>query len=1307
MEDHRDQSSNALIEPGFRGKRNRLLPEVLIFAGLSLIFFLLTLLLPTLVSSSVYQKSLRQLRNKSLDAKNAFNLIQEGFEDKYQLLETASFPTDQTEIFSRMKKTPLVPEYEGIGYTDGNGQLLLWLGNVIDLENIFFADSRSPLFEEHTSPLLIRDKASVQFVSYRKLDSGSYIVLFRLLAFLPQFRSSYLQDSHFLPPKLMKNCNLDYWDFREDVSGFEKIFLKHQDSYIGQPRLQGEVQTLFFPLRDVHERIIATVTLSSPSLSARLSKRRDVTLLLGYLSLITALVLLIILFISSPRFQNNSKAVCGLIILLLIGLRALFLPLSKLIWIHRLDIFSPAKAGFLSLGGLTKSPGDIFFSSLFLLLIIGCFYHFINHAVSSQKTSLSGGKALAFQIPAIVLSFGLTECVRIFIDRIVQNSNLNLLHFTFEPSLLLLHTSIIFLTLVAFMLSFLILKSASRRAPRRIPGPLLLLAAIGGFFLLIFPRYILIPHFIIQLGITGVILILSIYPEWISKKRILISAFTLMILFVTMSFHSSAEVKKRSLLNNSLKTIILSQEDWGRFLLEQSLMEIDKSDDIITRFITESEPSDLAQSLWGRTWLARFNWYSSLEFLSPDKVILTRFSLNIPEFYRVDIDLPETTEWVIFPQSIPAMGSEKNFLIAYKDWTVNGLPGGRMILYLNIDYDMLPFLYSANPYFESMRTASLPSLNQFNLGVAVYDSNGKLIFNPDKISTGIPVEIFGALSSGQDIQWSEFSERRKNFSCLYIWHHDRIYALFYPQKNLIGMSVEFLKVFCLYAFFLLAMGVAALILSRKNRIKNPFWSFANRLYISFIVIAVVPLLLFTFSSRNIFTQIFSLQITDKAESQAEFTQRVMEDFIFLQQEDQVALTLPPDTIVSWISSTISNDVNLFGEGRLITSSRRELFDNGLLPELIDGEIFYKIQFENNPFYTQTQNIGDYSFHTLTIPFFLEETLYLISLPFPLEEQELSQALEELIDFLFLITVVFIIAVLLLARGIGDMLVIPIKNLLLGIKEVGLGNLEISIPYPHNDEMTTLIEGFNTMVKNLKRHQQDMADMSKKAAWAEMARKVAHEVKNPLTPIQLSAEHLLKVYADNKENFAEALEESTSYIIKEVDNLRKIAQDFLETSKETTLHKDRMDLKALIQETIEPYKKLLADRIQFLESYAGEDFILLGDRAKISIALRNIITNAIESIQETGRIEVHLRSEPEFIRCEIKDNGAGIEQAILTRIFDPYFSTKDSGTGLGLPIVKRIVVEHNGMIEASGAPGRGVTISITLPRNQTDFIQEQG
>jgi len=246
-------------------------------------------------------------------------------------------------------------------------------------------------------------------------------------------------------------------------------------------------------------------------------------------------------------------------------------------------------------------------------------------------------------------------------------------------------------------------------------------------------------------------------------------------------------------------------------------------------------------------------------------------------------------------------------------------------------------------------------------------------------------------------------------------------------------------------------------------------------------------------------------------------------------------------------------------------------------------------------------------------------------------------------------------------------------------------------------MKNLIDGFNAMVQNLKRQQQELAEMSKKAAWAEIARKIAHEIKNPLTPIQLSAEHLLKVFQDKDKDFDQTLKESVSYIIKEVENLRKISQEFLEFSKEKALQIELFNLKDLVGETIFPYRNVLSEKIRFKEKYEGQDFNIQGDRDKIKIALRNIFTNAIEAIGDKGAIQVKAFEEKEGITLEIKDNGMGMEREVLERAFEPYFSTKDSGTGLGLPIAKKIIEDHGGSIQVSSRKNKGTRISIYLPK----------
>ena len=589
--------------------------------------------------------------------------------------------------------------------------------------------------------------------------------------------------------------------------------------------------------------------------------------------------------------------------------------------------------------------------------------------------------------------------------------------------------------------------------------------------------------FLIQGIILFSLLLLSTKPSLLQRKEVLFSACLLAIFLVYPTLYLTFNQKSKNITENFLQNIIRSQETWGAYLIEQSLPEIEKKAESIASFFKNPEPYDLAQTLWEETLIAKFNWYSSLELLSPEGVILSRFSLNVPELFQLDFDLPQSKNWNISRHSLLFMGIEKDFLIGYRDWFEDEEHVGRMIIYLSVDYDMLPFLYSANPYFELLRITSIPSLNQHELGFAIFDLDGELLFNPDNISTGISQSTLLQIQSSHDALWTSFVDKQNKFNSLFFTHNNKIYSLFLPEKDVLDHAVDFLKIFFLHLFFFVIFLFVFSVASTKRNIKNPLWSFSNRVYFSFIAVALIPLFLFTYSTRNFVRQMFTQQITEKAEIHANFARKVVEEYFILQQEEQLSLTLPPDNVMLVISSTISNDVNLYQDGVLISSSRREFFDYGILPEMIDGEVFYKILYENNPFYSQSQKIGDYFFHTLTIPYPFQDSLLLISLPFPLEQQEISKATRELLEFFFFISSFFIFIVLLFARGIGSMIVTPIKKLLVGTREVGLGNLEISIPYEHEDEMKTLIDGFNSMVESLKKHQQEMAEMSKKVAWA--------------------------------------------------------------------------------------------------------------------------------------------------------------------------------------------------------------------------------
>lgn len=214
------------------------------------------------------------------------------------------------------------------------------------------------------------------------------------------------------------------------------------------------------------------------------------------------------------------------------------------------------------------------------------------------------------------------------------------------------------------------------------------------------------------------------------------------------------------------------------------------------------------------------------------------------------------------------------------------------------------------------------------------------------------------------------------------------------------------------------------------------------------------------------------------------------------------------------------------------------------------------------------------------------------------------------------------------------------------------------------------------------------------AWAEMARIIAHEIKNPLTPIQLSAEHMRQVFATDRENFEPVLERCTDNIVDQVEELRDIASDFSIYSRIPEARLVPGDLVIAMEELAGAYRDAGGrgvDLVCDVEELPGTF-----DKKLLGRAMRNVLENALRASAGEGPVEMSLERNDDSALIRVADSGPGVDPAILRRIFEPYFSTYESGTGLGLAITRRIVDEHGGRIEARNRPGGGLEVLTSLP-----------
>jgi two-component system nitrogen regulation sensor histidine kinase NtrY len=216
------------------------------------------------------------------------------------------------------------------------------------------------------------------------------------------------------------------------------------------------------------------------------------------------------------------------------------------------------------------------------------------------------------------------------------------------------------------------------------------------------------------------------------------------------------------------------------------------------------------------------------------------------------------------------------------------------------------------------------------------------------------------------------------------------------------------------------------------------------------------------------------------------------------------------------------------------------------------------------------------------------------------------------------------------------------------------------------------------------------------AWAAMARIIAHEIKNPLTPIRLSAEHLREAWARDRGHFEQVFERCTDNILHQVEELREIASEFSAYSRIPRLERQDGDLAGIVGEVVEAYRAAPPPGVEILYTVRPATIPGRFDGRLVARAVRNLIENAVRASGSRGRIGVEVTASGGAAVVTVTDQGPGVPAEHLARILEPYFSTHSSGTGLGLPIAARIAEEHGGSLVARNRPSGGFEVIVTIP-----------
>jgi two-component system nitrogen regulation sensor histidine kinase NtrY len=289
---------------------------------------------------------------------------------------------------------------------------------------------------------------------------------------------------------------------------------------------------------------------------------------------------------------------------------------------------------------------------------------------------------------------------------------------------------------------------------------------------------------------------------------------------------------------------------------------------------------------------------------------------------------------------------------------------------------------------------------------------------------------------------------------------------------------------------------------------------------------------------------------------------------------------------------------------------------------------------------------------------------------------------------------------------------PIEQLAGAAREVAAGNWDVRVAVNSRDELQQLAEAFNAMTRELLQQRERLLQAERVAAWRELARRLAHDLKNPLFPLQITVENLVRARGLPAQEFDEVFEECARTLSGEILHLKAIIGRFSDFSKMPQPELQRVDVNALVE------KAAALHRAQLQESAHPVSLVLELDPARpqamldpelMHRVLSNLLLNALDAMPEGGRIQLATRSTPQAIEISVSDSGIGLTPEERDRLFTPYYTSKQHGTGLGLAIVQSVVSDHGGRISVNSEPGCGATFTISIPQalehNPGDLCKE--
>jgi len=900
------------------------------------------------------------------------------------------------------------------------------------------------------------------------------------------------------------------------------------------------------------------------------------------------------------------------------------------------------------------------------------------------------------------------------------------------------------------------------------------------------------------------------------------SALALATAFVLQLRQEDAQLER---IRVDLAPQVLEQSARRHLALQATIAEVQRAFADPAAAALDLEPAEWAFHYWIDSALAHGGYQSSLDF----------YDLNLHLLSHFGYDLPELDEAVGPWQELPADGTEifaepfrpvpsvrQRLLHVEAPLTRHGEPRGVVVAHILDEPDNLPFLPAGRAYLAALGQHRDDPAGDVHY--VVYDAQGTPLRST---LTQPPAETGEFRLAALNNEAVKFRAGDERFIGIAIGERDRLHLLLVEDPALLERLAGALRFLLAGLVILFVVALLPQLVRRGPALVDAVLrgSFQRKLVTAMLVASVVPLIGLSLILRGYIETRAGHELESSAVGFAGAAQKLLEDAtapLELPGEgtDDTAASAPveiSDSFLLWLRRVVGQDVHVYERGRVVASSKRELFDAGVLPARLDGWVQRQVAIEGRPSLVSRQTLGGRELPVAYAPIRSVDPArqMIVAVPMVRAPGEIHREVQRVAEIILVATVLLAALLIVAATYLARTVARPLRALAGATAQIAAGDYDTRLQAETRDEVADLVRGFNAMAQSLKQQRttlerrrdyietllqhatmgvlsidssgaivtlnptaiellsaagatvgigkdlavavesadalaglraalrdgtaatgepvefdleseqrprrvrmvrvplpgsagrsvgtlillDDVTELTRSnqlAAWAEMARAIAHEIKNPLTPIQLSAEHLRKLLDDRGILPDDKIEACIETVIKQVRTLYEIAGEFSTYAKLPVLKREPHDPAEFMRETMSPYRSSTLAGIELVETYDDVPKVAIDYRV-LSRAVVNLIENAIQAMPDGGRLDVSVSApNGEVVEIGVDDNGVGLDPEVRRRLFEPYFSTKSSGTGLGLAIARSAIEAHQGTIEVDSALGKGTRFRIRLP-----------